>query len=494
MEGAVAVVGTGPAAIACTRVLSAAGVPVTLCTARGKFATQMGPRNQSDPLPGKPFWDYAVQYFTAADPWFAAEVERWRSLGLVQQLGSGEVGTLRAPGAFTALEEPAFVGCGGMGVLMKRLIEDAATLAQVKVVAGWPDKGQMVTGLYREADHWLLSTASGRSLGPFRVVVGAIGIQHCLTDPFLLSGGEACARMLMCLRRVEANQFTPVQLELAKPIDAPFTCAHVLGEENLSFVGNSSRKPQQDGTLGTPGPQTWTLIPTSGFAEKIFYGDPYGYKRAAEKELVASFARAVGVSVADRGPRVNRVLHWEDAVAQTGPPTKCGCLFDADSALAWAADFCVAPCVEGAALSGKAAAETVLRFLSGEPLDDAEALLPHNVPWPARPSQVDIGHFGHAALPPRNTHTDLVPSAMDGWDRVANSMKGSKGAGKSPMGFVRPSRDASRAFEAGKTGGKGSESRKGGDAGKGDTSGKTDCDFKSDSVSEVKQKRRWRGA
>ena len=49
------------------------------------------------------------------------------------------------------------------------------------------------------------STADLWCCGCAGVVVGAIGIQHCLTDPFLLSGGEACARMLTCLRRVEAN-------------------------------------------------------------------------------------------------------------------------------------------------------------------------------------------------------------------------------------------------------------------------------------------------
>ena len=131
----------------------------------------------------------------------------------------------------------------------------------------------------------------------------------------------------------------------------------------------------------------------------------------------------------------------------------------------------------------------VLRFLRGEAVGDAAALLPHDVPWPKRPSHVDIGHFAHAALPPRNTHTDLVPSAMDGWDRVANSMKGSKGAGKSPMGFIRS--DAS-AFEAAKTGGKGKG--KGRDAGKSSKGGKGQLAETSESAPAAREKRRWRGA
>merc|ERR1719261_711213 len=76
----IAVVGTGMAAVMCTRSLArmARGdvkeasnglrnARITICTSRGKLATQMGPRNQTIPQGGKPYFDYGCQYFTASE-------------------------------------------------------------------------------------------------------------------------------------------------------------------------------------------------------------------------------------------------------------------------------------------------------------------------------------------------------------------------------------------------------------------------------------------
>eukprot|EP00929_Paragymnodinium_shiwhaense_P078727 TRINITY_DN40826_c0_g1_i1.p1 TRINITY_DN40826_c0_g1~~TRINITY_DN40826_c0_g1_i1.p1 ORF type:complete len:528 (+),score=88.32 TRINITY_DN40826_c0_g1_i1:198-1781(+) len=447
----VAVIGTGIAALMCVRSLaqkasknaSLKNMRVTLCTSRGKLATQMGPRNQSIPQPGKPFFDYGCQYFTADDAWFAQEVSRWEKLGLVQALPAGQVGTLSAKEGFCSVRgTKCWVGCGGMGPMLSALIEDTVKEFRgiVEHVSGFPDAAMAVKGLQKDADGWQLITQSKSRLGPYDVVIGGFA-QNVLTDPFLLTGGEACKEMLQCLRRVESNQLIPMQVSFhGDALPASFTAAHIYGEPCLGFVSNNSQKPQQSGKLGTSGPAHWTLLSTSEFAEREFNCNPKGYRNAAEKEMLSAFGRVLGVDdIWKHKPSVNRINHWEDGLAVNTPPQSRGCLFDSSQQFGWVGDFCVQPGIEGAALSGCAMA-TVLEawFCSGRDKFDDGKLLPAECDWLSFSSSniangtlMDIGTFSSKLeLRPLYTHTDLVPRAIGGYDPAAHTGAAGKAAGK----------------------------------------------------------------
>merc|ERR1719361_2221533 len=170
--------------------------------------------------------------------------------------------------------------------------------------------------------------------------------------------------MLRCLRRVESNQLIPVQVAFeggsGREFPMPFTAAHVVGDQALAWVCNNSRKPQQDDRIGTPGPAHLTLLSTAKFAEGQFHKSASGYKQQAETELLAALSRVLGdPGLASFRPRVNRINHWEDGLPVKAPPASRGCLLDAAHGLGWCGDFCVAPGVQGAALSGRAMAETL---------------------------------------------------------------------------------------------------------------------------------------
>jgi len=443
-------VGTGMAALMCTRRLarmardkdsSLYGAKVTLCTSRGKLATQMGPKNQTLPQPGKPFFDYGCQYFTVSStPWFAEEVQRWGSLGFCQPLPQGQVGTISLSKGFEALPGEKWVGNGGMGPMLTNMIHQTAKEFEgtVEHVSGFPEESRKVVGLRKLSDPpcWELKTKGGASLGPFTYVIGGFA-QHVLTDPFLLSGGAACSEMLDCLRRVESNQIIPMQVSFdGDPIPLPFTAAHVYNDDVLSFIGDNTKKPQQNGKFGTPASQHLTLLSTADFAEREFNCNPKGYRRTAEEKLLGSLAKMVGLdSVAKHKPRINRINHWEDGLPVKTPPASRGCLFDAAQGLGWCGDFCVSPGVEGAASSGRAMAE-VLESYHGQRDFDQNGLLPADVDWvPINATQgsniVDIGAF--ADVPAQSTHTDLVPSAIGGYDKATahfGASADSKGHGK----------------------------------------------------------------
>lgn len=436
----IAVVGTGVAALMCVRSLakkiksdSALGsARISFCTSRGKLATQMGPKNQTLPQPGKPFFDYGCQYFTASHPMFAEEVERWASLGCAQALPEGSVGTISESQAFQPLTgDKCWVGNGGMGPMLTKLIEQTVQEfgGVVEHVCGFPDESKKVTGLAKTESGWQLSMKGGTTLGPFDFVVGAFA-QHVLTDPFLLSGGAPCERILKCLRKVESNQLIPIQVSLeGEPISTRFCAAHVQGQSPLSFICNNSQKPQQNGKIGTPGPSHWTLISTAKFAEEQFNLNNRAYKRVAEEEMLSAFAKVVGVkNLNDHRPHVNRLNHWEDGLPTTIPPNSQGCLLDVEHRLGWCGDFCVLPGIQGAALSGIAMADTIEKVLSKNQVD-ATGLLPSDDAWlpiaqldQSDATIVDIGAFSSKlGLKSVSTHTDLVPSAINGYNKAAHT-------------------------------------------------------------------------
>lgn len=405
---------------------------VTLFTSRGKLCTQMGPKNQAVPQDGKPFFDYGCQYFTATTPCFRQEVERWQTLGYLTALPEGEVGTASKQKGFTPLAgEKCFVGNGGMGPMLDNIVHDTAKefAGNLQHIAGFPDANKSVKRITKTANGWEVGNEKGTSLGVFDFVIGAFA-QHVLTDPFLLTGGQASEKMLKCLRRVESNQLIPMQVSFGNSIPATFTAAHVSDDEALGFVSNNSKKPQQNGKLGTPGPQHWTLISTALFAEREFNKNPKGYRGAAEKHLLESFARMLGVgNMWDYKPSVNRINHWEDGLPAKTPPNSRGCLFDAEAGLGWCGDFCTLPGIEGAALSGQAMATTLVDFLSKGQDFDNQHLLPADVDWePFRMQDqalMDIGAFSSKLGMAANwTHTDLVPSAVNGYNAASG-----KGAG-----------------------------------------------------------------
>lgn len=435
----IAVVGSGVSALSATRALAElaattesplCGASITLCTSRSKFTTQMGPRNQTPPRPRAPFFDYACQYVTADDPWFVTELERWRKLGVASELADGAVGTLTTAAGFKQLASsgPCLVGNGGMWPMMARLLEEAAaSSAHVDLVSGFPDERQRVVGLSRAADGWSLSTKGGGTLGPFDIVVGGFA-QHVLTDPFLLSGGEHSAAMLRCLRRVEHNQIIAMQVAFeGPPLPAKFTAAHC-DDDVLSFACNNSRKPHQDGSAAEEAGQAnehWTLLSTAGFAEREFGRNSKGYRAVAEVEMLSSLGRLLNVDIRQHQPRINRINHWEDALPVVTPPARHGCLFDASVGLGWCGDFCVSPNAQGGALSGRAIASVIERYVGGRDLPSG--LLPADEPWASISSAgpcVDIGAFAHSALPSKSTHrSDLVQSAIGGYTRPGQTTR-----------------------------------------------------------------------
>lgn len=449
-----AVLGSGPAALACVRSLAAAaraegslrGSRISWFTFRGKMASQMsGAGVKTICQAGQPYHDYGCQFFTAQDPDFEAEVLRWSKLGCCQAMPDGSVGVIDGRDGFTAYAgQPCWVGNGGMAPMMSALVTQTVDEFDdvIEHFPGFPNERNKVQSCSKIDECWSLTTQGGRCHGPFDVVVGTFS--H-ITSSFLASA--PCAAIRKCLRQMECNEIIAMQVIFDLPLNTDFALAHVRHHPDLCFVSNNSRKPQQCGSMGTPGPQHWTLLSTAHFAEREVRTNPKGYRRSAERRMLGALAQLLGLSsLEEYHPRVQRINHWDSALHTRTPPNSRGCLFDLKERIGWCGDFCVAPCVEGAFLSGTSMAQEIAAYWTKTHvlLESGDLLPDLGKPWVAfepraNAAAVDIGEFPGLAgqLPTSCTHNALViPEARGNHKDIAEMGAGgkqfSRGDGGSP--------------------------------------------------------------
>jgi predicted NAD/FAD-dependent oxidoreductase len=207
-----------------------------------------------------------------------------------------------------------------------------------------------VAGFEREDGSWHLSATGDRDLGRYdALVVSAPAPQS--TD--LLAGvAPALAR---AAAKVPMAPCWAVMLSFSEPLDLAFEGAFVHGSP-LSWLARNSSKPARDGL------ETWVLHASPDWSR-----DNLELGSAAVTEILSeAFALAVGGLAAT--PTDRQTHRWRFALPTEPLPDPC--LFDPDLRLAVCGDWCAGPRVEGAFLSGCAAADRLLTLDAGsEPPD-----------------------------------------------------------------------------------------------------------------------------
>ena len=328
----VAVIGAGLSGLVCARVVSDHGHRVrVLDKARGP-----GGRMSTRRI-GHWQFDHGAQYFTVRDARFARWVDVWLEDGVVAPW-DGRIAVLDR-GSVTVKEGDSterFVAVPGMNAICRQLAVD------VDVVYG-----TRIDSLERQANRWRLASSEGLDIGSFdAVVVSAPAPQTAAllacTAPDL-AGRSAAVEMAPCWA---------VMAAFARPLDLEFDGAFVHGSP-LGWLAQNSSKP------GRPDGETWVL-----------HGSPEWSREHLELEaeeaatrLLAAFRDAVGGS--PEAP-VHLVAHrWRFALPVNVVPDEC--LFDAELGLAACGDWCGGPRVEGAVVSGRAAARRILSLRRGSP-------------------------------------------------------------------------------------------------------------------------------
>jgi hypothetical protein len=325
----IGIIGSGIAGLAAAQVLAAAGQSVTLIDkgrgVGGRLATR-----RSDWGP----FDHGAQYLTARDPDFVLQLKQWCNAGAAARWDARFV--RGAPGALTPISAERYVGTPGMSAIAKQMATTLEAAPLPPQARGRSVLGERVTLISGTPGEWSLTTETGQSFGPFRRLI--VTVPPDQAAPLLdapAPGLAAIARsavMAPCWAAMVAfDRPVPVDWDAADLTDSP-----------LSWVARDSSKP------GRPAGERWVL-----------HGAP-AWSAAHLEETTDQAAAALLAAFQDLTPTATPVALIGHRWRYAQPMPALAPEVRTEAGISLAGDWCQAPRVEGAWLSGVAAARAVL--------------------------------------------------------------------------------------------------------------------------------------
>jgi predicted NAD/FAD-dependent oxidoreductase len=318
----VAVVGAGIAGLTAARTLHEHGHKVRVFDKARGVGGRTACRRQ------EPFaFDHGAQYFTVRDARFAGSVKSWQAAGVVAPWDArivvlGDVaGEPRTP-------TQRLVGVPGMNAIAKHIADGLDVTTQTRVVE-----------LTHARDAWHLAGDSGEAPGAFDAAI--VALPAAQTAELLAGASELAAR----LRRCVLEPCWAVMLGFDRPLDVNFDGAFV-HDSPLSWIARNNSKP------GRSSAEAWILHAGPTWSADHIEDPP----EPVIDILLAEFRRLVGADVRD--PVHIDAHRWRYALPPE--PLDTGVLWEAGRRLAVCGDWCHGARIEGAYLSGLAAAERVL--------------------------------------------------------------------------------------------------------------------------------------
>ena len=321
----IAILGAGLAGVSCAHALQAQGIHVTV------FDKSRGPSGRMSTRRADGWQcDHGAQYFTARDPAFRAEVQRWQDAGVAAlwapRLVSFDGAAWQA--ASSAVER--FVGT-------PRMTAPAAWLAQQLPV----QLQTTVQQLQSDEDGWSITSAEhGVHPECFDAVLLALPSPQVL--PLMAQPAPAFAALAAS---APMRGSWALMLRFDAPVVMPWDGAFI-NAGPLRWVARDSSKP------GRSGAETWLLHASAEWTDAHMEDSADDVAVA----LLAAFADLGGPA-----PAAWTAHRWR--YADTEPALELGCAWDAALGLGLCGDWLHGGKVEGAWRSGQALAQRVLQSM-----------------------------------------------------------------------------------------------------------------------------------
>lgn len=323
----VCVIGAGWAGLSAASRLQAAGLDVVVLEkARGP-----GGRCSTRRQDGFAF-DHGAQYFTARSAEFRAAVQAWTAKGLLASWEPRIKVFGQRPDSAGSRPDARLVGAPGMNAVLKHLSLDLECRFSSRVET-----------VRREGPIWVLNPAEQAGELKARSLVLTAPPEQSAN---LLDGHSPLAATA---RAVPMNPCWALMLGYAQPIPVDFDAAFD-NDGPLAWLARNSSKPGRAG-------EAWLLHASAEWSIRYLEEQAEWVARELLKAFHQRLPTAAGFS-----PSLISAHRWRYALAPE--PLAQDCLIDAEQSLLLAGDWCAGNRIEGAWLSGQAAAMAVLEWRS----------------------------------------------------------------------------------------------------------------------------------
>ena len=335
MSNRVAIIGAGISGLMAARTLADRGLPVTVFD-KGRG---VGGRMSTRRVDGQSTFDHGAQYFTARDLTFQRYVDSWLQQGTVAKWPDADRQqniVVFKDGSRTQQSDSQqrFVGSPAMNSVCKHLAKDLEIQTKTRIQT-----------IGRSGDAIRLTDVDGNLLGEFdRLIVSAPAAQSAellanfpqLADP---------------ISRIPMQPCWAVMASFDQPVGDDWVAAFI-HESIVTWAARNSSKPNR------PTDAEHLLIHAShSWTGKNWERDP----AEVAEEALAAFWESSGIS--PQQPIHLQAHRWKYAILDE--PAATGCFYDSENGIAACGDWANGSRVEGAFLSGVAAAGRILGSLQG---------------------------------------------------------------------------------------------------------------------------------
>ena len=277
-------------------------------------------------------FDHGAQYFTVRSDIFHHEVDAWVHDDIVQRW-DGRITVLeRGQLTQSKSETERFVAVPAMNAICKHLATDRQIRLQTQIAQ-----------IERSGTGWILSDERRSVLGEYDIVIVSAPASQAAA---LLS---AAPQLAGAAGRIAMHPCWAVMMAFDESLSLEFDAAFV-HESPLTWIARSSSKPERQSK-----PETWVLHASPEWSRRHLEASPSEIEALLRSEFWTATAAAA------RLPCFCTAHRWRFALP--AEPLSERCLFDTERRIGACGDWCGGPRVEGAYLSGVAAADRVLDLL-----------------------------------------------------------------------------------------------------------------------------------
>ena len=318
----VGIIGAGIAGLVCARTLAANAFDVKVFDKGRGVGGRTATRRAEPDLA----FDHGAQYFTARDARFHKVTADWLSRGVVAEW-LGCVVRLENGAVTHTSPQPRYVGVPGMTAMAADLASAIRVQTRTQIVA-----------MSRGPSGWTIKTDAHENVGPFETVVVTLPAPQSaeFLQPHAFGAIASTLQMTPCWAVLVA-----FESKLEVPWDGAF-----VHNSPLSWVARNSSKPGRSGQS-----DCWVLHASAEWSAAHLEAAP----DTAARLLLDAFSSAIAQQLP---PDSHLTAHrWRYSHGSDADDRRM--LFDPEVGLAVCGDWLAGGRVEGAFLSGVAAAEAI---------------------------------------------------------------------------------------------------------------------------------------